>query len=65
MKKVQNGLVESIMGVVVGLVLTAIVADFTKTGALPSYSTWLFGLFSIIANISLLNSLQYAVRFIQ
>jgi len=60
MKKFQNGLVESIMGVVVGIVLTAMIAEFTKTGVLPGYSTWVFGLFSIIASIALINSLQYA-----
>ncbi len=59
MNKLQRGLAESIAGIVMGFILITIINAFTKDGLIPGYFVWLFGLFSIIANIATLNSLRY------
>ena len=59
MNKIQKGLAEAITGMVMGFLLMTIVGSFAKDGSLPGYFVWLFGLFSIIANIATLKSLQY------
>ncbi len=60
MNKVQKGIVEAITGVVVGIVLITIVNAFAQDGTLPKYFVWMFGLFSIVANLATLNSYRYA-----
>ena len=59
MNKLQRGLAESITGVVMGFVLITIINSFAEDGLIPGYFVWLFGLFSIVANIATLNSLRY------
>jgi len=59
MNKLQRGLAESIAGVVMGFVLITIVNSFAQDELIPGYFVWLFGLFSIVANVATLNSLRY------
>lgn len=56
----QKGLVETIIGIVMGILLITIVGVFAEDGLIPEYFVWLFGLFSIIANIATINSFRYA-----
>ena len=60
MNKFQKGLVEAIIGIVMGILLIIIVGAFAKDGLIPEYFVWLFGLLSIIANIATVNSFRYA-----
>ena len=60
MNKFQKGLAEAIIGIVMGILLITIVDAFAKDGLIPEYFVWLFGLFSIIANIATVNSFRYA-----
>lgn len=60
MNKFQKGLAEAIIGIVMGILLITIVGAFAKDGLIPEYFVWLFGLFSIIANIATVNSFRYA-----
>lgn len=60
MNKFQKGLAEAIIGIVMGILLITIVDAFAKDGLIPEYFVWLFGLFSIIANIATINSFRYA-----
>jgi len=60
MNKFQKGLAEAIIGIVMGILLITIIDAFAKDGLIPKYFVWLFGLFSIIANIATINSFRYA-----
>lgn len=60
MNKIQKGMAEAITGAVLGILLITIVNSFAQDGTLPKYSVWLFGLFSIVANLATLNSFRYA-----
>jgi hypothetical protein len=59
MNKLQQGIAESITGIVVGLMLTTIIVSFAEDGILPDYFVWLFGLVSIVINIVTINSFRY------
>jgi hypothetical protein len=59
MNKVQQGIAEAITGVVMGILLTNIVDTSVKTGSLPGYFSWMFGLFNIVLNIVTINSFRY------
>ena len=59
MNKLQKGLAEAVVGIVTGFLLITIVGSFAKDGLIPEYFVWLFGLFSIIANIATLKSPKY------
>ena len=56
MNKLPKGLAEAVAGIVLGFLLITIVDSFAKDGLIPTYFVWLFGLFSIVANIATLNS---------
>jgi hypothetical protein len=59
MKKVQRGIAEAMVGIVLGVVLTTVVDSFVKNGTLPSYSVWLLGLFNIVGNLMTIDDLRY------
>ncbi len=59
MNKLQKGLAGAFTGIVMGFLLITIVSSFAEDGLIPKYFVWLFGLFSIIANIATINSLRY------
>ena len=58
MNKIQRGIVESIVGIVGGIVLTTIINAFVQDGLLPRYFIALYGLFVIIANIATIRTLR-------
>ena len=58
--KIQKGLVEAIIGIVLGVILITTVNSFAQDGTLPKYFVWLFGLFSFVANIATLNYFRFA-----
>ncbi len=60
MNEIQKGLAEAIIGIVMGIMLITIVGAFAEDGYIPKYFVWLFGLFSIIANITTIHSFRYA-----
>jgi hypothetical protein len=60
MNKIQKGMAEAVTGVVLGILLITIVNTFAQDGTIPKYFIWLFGLFSIMANLATLNALHYA-----
>ena len=60
MNRLQKGLAEAVIGIVMGFLLITIVHAFAKDGLIPEYFVWLFGLFSIIANVATVNSFRYA-----
>jgi len=60
MNKVQRGLAEAITGIILGVILMTTVNAFAQDGTLPTYSVWLFGLFSFVVNIVTLNYLRFA-----
>lgn len=59
----KKGLAGSIIGMVMGILLITFVNALAVDGFIPKYFVWLFGLFSIIANIATVNSFRYAGLF--
>lgn len=58
MNKFESGLKGAFLSIVTGLVSTAIVDSFTKTGAIPSFSPLIFGIVSFFGNLVTINSFQ-------
>ena len=58
MNRFQRGLSGAMVGIVMGVVLTTIVASFVEDELLPSYFIIFFGVFSLVANIATINTLH-------
>lgn len=63
MNELRKGIAEAIIGIVGGFVLITIVGALAKDGLIPEYFVWLFGLFSLIANVATVNSFRYTGLF--
>jgi hypothetical protein len=57
-KKFRKGIFGAAMGVVVGLILSAVVGLLAKNGVIPDYSVTLLGIFNFIGNLFTLKSLR-------
>jgi hypothetical protein len=58
LNQLKEGLVQSVTGIVIGLVLTAMIDALVKNGVIPSYVVPLFGVASIIGNIFTISSMR-------
>lgn len=52
MNKLQAGLVEAIIGALMGLILNSVVKGFVQSSALPSYAIIILYLFNIVMSIA-------------
>jgi hypothetical protein len=58
MKKFKKGLVQAVVSVVVGLLLTALVGFLVNDKLVPAYALTIFTIFNIISNILTMNSMR-------
>lgn len=60
MDKFQRGLQQSMLGVIGGIAVAAIMKAFVDDGLVPTYFVWLFILFGILGNIATINNHRLA-----
>ena len=56
MSQFQNGLRQSMVGIIGGIVVAAIMKALANDGLIPTYFVWLFVLVGIAGNIATINS---------
>ena len=60
MSQFQRGLQQSMLGVIGGIVIAAVLKSLAGDGLLPSYFVWLFIIVGIAGNIATINSNRLA-----